>query len=158
VPVREEWREAAARVKETRDRALGAADIALEVLRQAIQALPALAVDCDALVEKLAERGVTDPTPDDVLSAAEELADRFDPELALRAAPPAIRAAIEFALALASMGATRDKLERLTYRGVRDYALEKRNLELLRYLDAYPRLSEKVILWARSRLEKRSRR
>ena len=158
MPVREEWREAAQRTKEARDRALGLEDIALEALRQALSVLPALAVGSDRLVERLAEKGALDPTTDDILEAAEELADSFDPEAALAHAPAPLRALVEAAFVIASMGLTRDKLERLTYQKVLEHAERRGNRELLHYLERYPRLSERVILWARSRLERRLRR
>ncbi|MCI4408600.1 MAG: hypothetical protein JHC26_05875 [Thermofilum sp.] len=56
------------------------------------------------------------------------------------------------------MSLTREKLEKLTYQKILEYAVKKDNKELLHYLEKYPKLSEKVILWVRSRLERRLRR
>jgi len=158
VPVRQEWREAAQRAKDTRDKALGLEDIALEALKQTLDVLPALALNNDKLVDKLAQKKKLDPSTDDILEAAEELADSFDPESTLSYAPAPLRAVIEGAFVIASMSLTREKLEKLTYQKILEYAVKKDNKELVHYLEKYPRLSEKVILWVRSRLERRLRR
>ncbi|MCI4408599.1 MAG: hypothetical protein JHC26_05870 [Thermofilum sp.] len=94
MPVKEDWREAAQRAKETRDKALSLEDIALETLKQTLDVLPALALNNDKLVEKLAQKKKLDPSTDDILEAAEELADSFDPESTLRYAPTPLRAII----------------------------------------------------------------
>jgi len=152
----EEWRRAAERVSRARDSALE--ELALEALRQALELLPTLAAGSDSLVEKLAEKGLADPAPEDILAAAEELADRFDVEEALARAPPPLRALVELGLALASASLDGRALQKLTPEGVREYAARRGNPELLGYLERYPRLSAKVIGWLRVRLERRSGR
>jgi hypothetical protein len=130
-------------------------ELAMEALRQALELLPLLAAESDALVDALAARGLTDPAPEDVLAVAEEMADRVDLDRALQRAPPPLRALVELCFSLASAGLGGEALEKLTPEGVRGYALESGNRELLSLLDRYPKLSARVIAWLRARLARR---
>ena len=148
---RESWRKAGERVAELRKKAIEEAAIGVveEVVEQLIKFLPLSVLMWDRAIDRLAEKGIVDPTDDDILEVMEELADEINVYESFKSAPKSVKSAICVAMKIAKRLGKREWFERLTYEEVLKRAKKRGMNELTEYLVKYPRLCEKLIDWVR---------
>jgi len=113
--------------------------------------LPTAAASWPELLDRLAAKGVLDPTDDDILRAAEELADRLDVEGALESAPEPARAAVVAALTIAKRLGRPEWWERLSLEEAVRLA-KKHAPEVAGLMVKYPRLTVRILGWLKWRL------
>jgi hypothetical protein len=154
-------REVAKRVAESSRSALE--DIAVWLVNSFIDKLLDIVAYTSAMAwsdvqQKLIEKGLTDPTADDILAVLEDMADRVDFDEALKYAEHAgaVGAAIEtilhIGISAAKRFASRDLIQRFTYEKVLEQARKRGMEKVVEYLTRYPKLSRKLIDWLRSKM------
>jgi len=153
--VRPEWREAGARVSTLTHQALRKVieDMLTTAFEICWQSLPTALMMWDRAIEKLAEKGITDPTNEQILETLEELADEIDLNASLASAPRPVRLAVLSALSLGKRFWKPEYAEKFTYEKLLEYA-RKHEPQVYEYMRKYPRLSRKIIEWVRACLMK----
>jgi hypothetical protein len=158
VVIRESDREAARRVASTAKSALEEAvvEVVNTFLKDLLEYLAYVAVsNWDEAQRVIVERGI-DPDAEAVLGVLEELADRVDFDSALSSADPNTKRVVNNVLAvvfgLARRFAPREWIEKFTYENALRKAQERGIVDVVKYLEKYPKLSSRLIDWVRSKL------
>ncbi len=153
-----EWLEANKRVSNLSKKAMERMLVPLvnKAIMAVFELVPAHAADNPWLAMKLVEKGILDPTLDDVLWILEhEAEDELRVEEAIKTAPGAVT------MLLKTFGHIINKikpewLEKMTYEKCVVLA-KKHNPELYRILTTYPKVSEVLIRWLRGFLSSQSK-
>jgi len=128
-------------------------DVVGEVLNQAVKVVASTMILDPVVLDKLAEKGITDPDDDVVLDVVEEVyGDSVDVEAAFNNAPQHIQVAVLSVIALARRLGKREWFGKLTYENVLEVVRRKGLRDIEEFLIRYPRLSRKVIEWLRTRV------
>jgi hypothetical protein len=159
--LREEHREAAKRVADTSRQVLE--DTVLWLTNSFLTKLLDVVAYTSASMwsevqQKLAERGLEDPSTDDILSVLEEMSDLVDFDKSIEYAKQAgivgrvAEAMLGIAVSIAKKFASRELINKFTYDKVLEQA-SKRNLDnVVSYLTRYPKLTRKLIDWLRGKI------
>ena len=159
--LREEHREAAKRVADASRQVLE--DIALWLTNSFISKLLDVVAYTSASMwgevqQKLAEKGIDDPSTDDILSVLEEMSNLVDFDKSIEYAKQAgtagrvAEAMLGIAVNVAKKFASRELVNKFTYEKVLEQA-SKRNLDnVVSYLTRYPKLTRKLIDWLRDKI------
>jgi hypothetical protein len=159
--LREEHREAAKRVADTSKQVLE--DIALWLTNSFLSKFLDVVAYTSASMwsevqQKLADRGIEDPSTDDILSVLEEMSDLVDFDKSIEYAKQAglvgrvAEAMLGISVSIANRFASRELVQKFTYEKVLEQA-SKRNLDnVVSYLTRYPKLTRKLIDWLRVKI------
>ena len=104
------------------------------------------------ILDRLIDKGLVDPTEEDILETIEELADLVNVENSFNSAPEPVQTIVLGGILAARRIGRRDWFEKMSYEKVLEQA-RKRNLRKIEhYLVKYPKLSAKIIDWLREKL------
>jgi len=132
-----------------------------KLIKATFDLIPAHAADSPWLAKKLVEKGIFDPTTEQVLEILENEAESLDVDRALGYVssssggelPAPVKVILKGISALVGKIGSVGWVEQLTYENALEYA-KKHDKELYAYLVKYPRVCKTVIEWLRKFLEK----
>lgn len=157
----ESHRAAAKRVAEASKSALE--DIAVWIVNSFIDKMLDVVAYTSAMMwsdvqQKLVEKGLTDPTTDDILAILEEMADRVDFDESLKyaeqagAVGTAVETILQIGISAAKRFASKELIQKFTYEKVLEQAKKRGMEKVVDYLTRYPKLSRRLIDWLRSKM------
>jgi hypothetical protein len=159
--LREDHREAAKRVADNSKQALE--EVALWLINSFIDNILDIvaytsAEMWDEVGMRLSEKGLEDPSTDDILAVLEDMSDKVDFDKSIEYAKSAGLAGrvaetmLSIGIRIAKRFANRELIQKFTYDKVLEQA-KKRNIDkVVNYLVKYPRLTRKMIDWLRDKM------
>ena len=147
---------AAKRISDESKKALEMAILAVfpSLVKYLREAVANRLADDDKIVEYMVVHGVEDPSPDDFIDAAEAVYGdvEIDFDELYKEIPKPFRVAVDGLIAFAKKVLPAEKLEKLTYENVLEYAKKKSIEDVEKFMEKHPKLSRKIIEWLRKRV------
>jgi len=128
-------------------------DVVGEVLNQALKIAASTMILDPMVLNKLAEKGITDPDDELVMDVIEEVyGDNVNIDESFNNAPQHLQITVNSIIVLARRLGKKEWFEKLTYENVLEQARKRKLDDIVRFMTRYPKLSRKVIEWLRNRV------